>query len=174
MNNLVGNEKRLDWAVIRAEYVAGGISQRKLAEKYGITYNTLRRRAESGDWVKAREKQERRSAEKAAQKTASAVANNAEIAQRIKQKLLLRLEREIDSIPDVKIGSLMYTQTEGHRIDEKTKKPVKTRSGIEYKLREFAAAYKDLTSDMDMTARAENPLLQSLLDLERRAKDAGD
>lgn len=34
MNNLVGNEKRLDWAVIRAEYVAGGISQRKLAEKW--------------------------------------------------------------------------------------------------------------------------------------------
>ena len=33
--------KRIDWNAIRAEYIGGGISQRKLAKKYGVSDTTL-------------------------------------------------------------------------------------------------------------------------------------
>ena len=34
----IGKEKkRVDWNAVHAEYIGGGISQRKLAEKYGVT-----------------------------------------------------------------------------------------------------------------------------------------
>jgi len=40
-----------DWAKIKAEYIRGGISTRKLAEKHGVSYSTLRRHCEKEKWV---------------------------------------------------------------------------------------------------------------------------
>lgn len=42
----------MDWKRIKAEYIAGGTSYRKLAEKYGITLAVLRNVAEREEWVK--------------------------------------------------------------------------------------------------------------------------
>ena len=42
----------MDWNKIKAEYIAGGTSYRKLAEKYGITLAVLRNVAEREEWVK--------------------------------------------------------------------------------------------------------------------------
>lgn len=42
----------MDWKLIKAEYIAGGTSYRKLAEKYGITLAVLRNVAEREEWVK--------------------------------------------------------------------------------------------------------------------------
>lgn len=39
-----------------------------------------------------------------------------------------------------------------------------------YKLRDLAAAYKDLTADMVTTETAGSELLQSLMELERRSR----
>lgn len=43
-------DRRVDWARIRAEYVRGGVSQRDLAAKHGISYNTLKDRAARESW----------------------------------------------------------------------------------------------------------------------------
>ena len=40
-----------DWAKIKAEYIRGGISTRKLAAKHGVSYATLRRHCEKEQWV---------------------------------------------------------------------------------------------------------------------------
>lgn len=40
-----------DWAKIKAEYIRGGISTRKLAEKHRVSYSTLRRHCEKEKWV---------------------------------------------------------------------------------------------------------------------------
>lgn len=82
------------------------------------------------------------------QKTAQAASDNAAIAQRIKEKLLKRLEREIDALPE-KIGS----ETGGTNIVYgKTEKGEKKRTvtSQNYKLRDLTAAYKDLTDDMNL------------------------
>ena len=44
----------MDWKRIRAEYIAGGTSYRKLAEKYEVSFGTLRRVAEREEWTQKR------------------------------------------------------------------------------------------------------------------------
>ena len=44
-----------DWNKIKAEYIAGGTSYRKLAEKHGVSFNTLKTRAIEEQWYKLRQ-----------------------------------------------------------------------------------------------------------------------
>ena len=136
-----------DWAKIRAEYITGGISQRKLAAKYGVSETTLMKKAAAENWYKHKKETDSKSIAKAQQKTANAVADNAIKAERIKSKLLDILERQIDLLPE-KIGSASYVSRFENKKDKKTGKPYKEKSGIEFKLRDLAAMYKDLTADL--------------------------
>ena len=45
----------VDWKKIKAEYIAGGTSYRKLAEKYKANLSVLKRIAREEDWVGLRE-----------------------------------------------------------------------------------------------------------------------
>lgn len=166
-------DNRIDWAAIQAEYIAGGISQRKLAAKHGISQSTLLARAKVEQWATLRQKARDKAVTKALQKTADAAADNAATAQRIKAKLLARLEKEIDQLPENQIGTSTYRQNEKIKIDS-SGRPIKERSGIEFKLREFAAAYKDLTADIMPEQGRSNELLQSLLELEKRGLKDGN
>ncbi|NLH00664.1 MAG: hypothetical protein GX488_01970, partial [Clostridiales bacterium] len=40
------------WTEIRLEYATTGLSYRKLAEKHGVSFNTLKARAKRENWVK--------------------------------------------------------------------------------------------------------------------------
>lgn len=40
----------VDWNTLKAEYIAGGVSYRELAEKYGVSQSTLRQRAAREKW----------------------------------------------------------------------------------------------------------------------------
>ena len=44
----------MNWQKIKAEYIAGGTSYRKLAEKYNVPFGTLRRVAEREGWTQKR------------------------------------------------------------------------------------------------------------------------
>lgn len=44
----------MDWERIKAEYIAGGTSYRKLAEKYGVSFSTLRKVAAKEHWSELR------------------------------------------------------------------------------------------------------------------------
>lgn len=44
----------MDWKKIKAEYIAGGTSYRKLAEKYGVPRTTLERKAKEEKWTELR------------------------------------------------------------------------------------------------------------------------
>lgn len=41
----------MDWKKVKAEYIAGGTSYRKLAKKYGVSFSTLRGIAEREKWT---------------------------------------------------------------------------------------------------------------------------
>ena len=147
------NEKRVDWTAIKAEYIAGGIGQRKLAQKYGVPYGTLRGRSESEGWVNEREQAQRIAIAKSAQKVAESAASNAVTAQRIRAKLLARLEREIDALPD-EIGTNKRKAIIQYEYDGKRPKKQKD-VATEYKLRDLTAAWKDLTEGLIITEKAE-------------------
>ena len=143
----------IDWNPIRAEYIGGGISQRKLAKKYNLSETTLMKKANAEGWHQLRTKAESRSTAQAQQKTAEAAADNAVIAADIKKRLLLRLKRIEEKYP--------FDATEIRTHEGK--------STVTFRIRDLTAAYKDLTEDIQAGSNATNELLQSLLDLERRA-----
>lgn len=151
----IGNQKT-DWVKIRAEYISGNGSTRKLAEKYGVSYSTLRRRAESEGWVALRENAERKANARVAQKTAEKAADNATLAADIKRKGLLIIDRLFDAYMELDC-------TEQKLYD---KRETRTR-----KLKDLTAAYKDLTGDMVTNTEQDSALLRSLLELERRSHD---
>lgn len=93
-------------------------------------------------------------AENAVQKTAEVVADNATLAAGIKRKLLERLNRIVESFPEEEA-------TEVQKFGRTERKV--------YKLKDLTAMYKDLTADMVQPEERQNPLLESLLALERRS-----
>ena len=145
--------KRIDWNAIRAEYIGGGISQRKLAKKYGVSETTLMKKANAEEWHKLRKNAESKSTAEAQQKTAEAAADNATLAADIKRRLLLRLKRTEEKFP----------------MDATEVRAKVGNSYAVYRLKDLTAAYRDLTGDMQLANDAGNELLQSLIDLERRA-----
>lgn len=167
------NEKRIDWAAIRAEYISGGIGQRKLAEKHGVKYTALRFHADSEGWTAERKAAQQKAIKLTTQKTAAAAADNAALAQGIKRKLLLLLDRKTDELIQETLAGTTVRKSETENTFDDCGNIVKvTDSQTEHKIRDLTAAYKDLTADMQQQGGANNELLQSLFDLE--GKNRGD
>ena len=119
----------MSWRKIKAEYIAGGISQRALAEKYGVPFGTLQRRTRKEQWTAKRKAAEEKAVEKVSQKTAEEVADNAVMLQRIKAKLLAKLDSMVDAYPDANAAEIKH----------KTKS-----TEIIYRMRDIAAVYAAL------------------------------
>jgi uncharacterized protein YjcR len=95
----------VNWRKIKAEYIAGGISQRALAEKHGISVRTIERRAQKEKWTKKRRDADGKAVEKVAEKTAEIVADNATLCEQIKTKLLQKLAVLVDQFPEKARGN---------------------------------------------------------------------
>ena len=138
----------MSWRKIKAEYVAGGISQRKLAEKYGVPFGTLQKRARIEKWNSKRRDAEDKAVEKVTQKTAEIVADNAVLLERIKTKLLTRLDKMVDAYPD----------NETVEIKQRTVSKGSSTERI-YRMKDIAAIYAALE---DKTAKANNADIEDL------------
>lgn len=78
--------KSADWNAIRAEYIAGGISTRKLADKYGVNASALMARANREKWAADRKDVASKAQAKSKQKIACMVSDRAaEIAAKKEQ-----------------------------------------------------------------------------------------
>lgn len=129
----------MNWRRIKAEYVAGGISQRALAEKYGISQATVERRAKKEKWTTKRREAEGKSIEKVAEKTAEIVADNAVVLERIKSKILAKVEKMVDAYD---------TDATEYSTVQKTEKGKKA-AILKYKIRDLAAVYESLSDKAD-------------------------
>ena len=90
----------IDWLAIKNDYINGGGSYRKLAEKYGVKFASLRSRAEKESWTKLREEQQHKTSTKTAQKTqekiSDALSEEAATKARIRSKLIGLAEKWVD------------------------------------------------------------------------------
>lgn len=100
----------VNWRKIKAEYIAGQISQRDLAKKYGIGASTLMKRASKEGWTKKRAQVESKILAKVEQKTAEAVADNAALMERAKTGLLRLAVSMIESYPDAQAAEIKRKQ----------------------------------------------------------------
>ena len=110
------------------------MSQAKLAEKYHVSRNMISRHSMAEGWSEARKNARAEIQQKVVQKTAEAVADNAILAEEIKRKGLLTLNRLFDEFNAV--NSTEHREYDGIKLTD-----IK-------RLRDLTAAYKELTDDM--------------------------
>ena len=135
----IGRYDNMDWETLREEYVAGGTSLSALARKHGVSDSTLRRHARKGGWKE-------QAGQAASVGSAEPVKAEAPvIAERVRRRLLLKLERAADEFP--------CDATEIKTQDDSTVKLLK--------LRDLTAAYKELVGDMprDGTGKEESRVI---------------
>lgn len=91
----------VDWLAIRNDYINGGGSYRKLAEKYGVSFNTLKDKAVEEGWKSLKEEHHNKTTTKAQQKTeekiSDALSEEAATKARIRLKLIQMAENWVIS-----------------------------------------------------------------------------
>lgn len=91
----------VDWNIIKAEYIAGGTSYRKLAEKHNVPFSTLKEHARREQWTdlreKARHKADTEYAKKIGQKQANKSVKINDVADKLLDKISLLLD-EFESL----------------------------------------------------------------------------
>lgn len=65
----------VDWLAIKTEYITTDISQRKLAQKYGLAVSTVARKSTDEGWVEQRERHKSNVLSKTTEKIANKEAN---------------------------------------------------------------------------------------------------
>ena len=139
-------KKHIDWAAIQAEYIGGEIGQKKLARKYGVSATVLQTRARKEKWFDLKQQARAEAGKKAVQKTAVIAAENAVRAQRIKTRLLEKLEALMEE---------QLKATEAREYDDHD------RLVAIHRLRDLTSAYKDLTGDMPKAEAGDDALRQA-------------
>ena len=140
----------VSWRKIKAEYIAGGISQRALAEKYGVSKTMVMRKANKEKWTEKRAKAESKAIERVEQKTAEIVADNAVLLEKVKTGLLQKLAGMLEAYPD----------TNAAEVKHRTKN-----TEIIYRMKDIAAIYAALEDKTQKGQSADIEDLAPLADL---------
>lgn len=141
----------MDWKKLKAEYIAGGISYRKLAEKHKVPFHTLRKQAAKEHWRELRDE----AAAKAATKIVELEANK----QVERYKRLLRVSDDLldvveEAVRSFKVGDLLLDRTalkslSGTIKDIKDIQNIKTELDIEEQKARIANLKKQAERDED-------------------------
>ena len=96
-----------DWLKMRTEYVTTDISYRKLAAKYGVSFNTLKGVAGREQWVQLREQARNKIATKAINKEADRTAARYTKLLSVTDLLLEKIEHAVRALDDPEILGLV-------------------------------------------------------------------
>lgn len=84
-----------DWKKIKAEYIRGGISYRKLAAKYKVSPTTLQKRMKSEKWADLKKQKEIKSNAKIIESEANREAKRVDDIQTVADLLLKKIEQGV-------------------------------------------------------------------------------
>lgn len=88
----------MDWNKLKAEYIAGGISYRKLAQKHGVSFNTLKTIAIRENWTDLRQQANNNTTtsivEKVVEENTKYVASVYDVADKLLERIELMLSHE--------------------------------------------------------------------------------
>jgi hypothetical protein len=90
------------WKKIKAEYIAGGTSYRKLAEKYEVKLSALRSVAEREKWVELKAQVQHKANTKIVDTVSDIEADRAAKIIDVADKLLDKISEVIDKVHDTK------------------------------------------------------------------------
>ncbi len=103
-----------DWISIKNEYINTNISYRKLAEKHGVSFNTLKQRGHKENWTALRKKQYHKITTETTQKTADKIISYEvdRISKLIglSDKVMQKIDEAIDQLETISVnGELIDT-----------------------------------------------------------------
>ena len=101
----------MDWNKIKAEYIAGGTSYRKLADKYGVPRTTLERKAKDEKWAELRRQAEGKAEAKMLDAISTKSAKIDDKYFRLVDKLFTKAEEVIDNTPIWQVNSIKEMAT---------------------------------------------------------------
>ena len=110
-----------------------------MSKKYRLSKSTIYQHAKLDNWQTMRTNATNAARTRTIQKTAEAAADNAIVAERLKHKLLLRLERLEGKFPMDATEIQIYDK--GKRVT--------------FRLRDLTASFKDVTEDMQLEGAGE-------------------
>ena len=95
-----------DWNKIKAEYIAGGTSYRKLAEKYGISRSKLQAVATKENWVdlksQTQAKTESKLVDSISDKESKKATNIIDVADKLVEKIYEMLSADVTNAQSIK------------------------------------------------------------------------
>ena len=84
-----------DWKKIKAEYIRG-VSYRRLADKYGVSFSSIQKRGAKEKWTDLRKISSRRSDEKIVESVASQEARRVDCIQTVADMLLEKIKEGVE------------------------------------------------------------------------------
>ena len=141
----------MDWKKLKAEYIAGGTSYRKLAEKYNANLSVLKRIAKEENWVGLREQCKAKAATKIVEIESDKQAERMKRLLTVSDKLLSAVE---DAVDKFKAGELMLEKgalksLSGTIKDIKDIQSLKTELDIEEQKARIAILKKQAMAEED-------------------------
>ena len=147
----------MDWKRIKAEYIAGGTSYRKLAEKYGVSFNTLKTHAVEEQWHKLRQQKDKKVTTKIVESLSDKDAEKAVDIIDVADKLLGKIS---DLMEEMVIDTQSLKQLTSALKDLKEIKGIKSEADMREqearinKLRKDAEREDDTTSEIEIIFNA--------------------
>lgn len=87
-----------DWQAIKTEYITTQTSYRKLAQKYGVSYQAICHRSKEEGWIDLREQHKNKTISKTLEKISQQEANRAARIHTVADKLLDKIEAMVDAV----------------------------------------------------------------------------
>jgi hypothetical protein len=98
----------VDWKTIKAEYIAGGTSYRKLAAKYGVSRTAIQKRAREDKWVELRSQTKAKTDAKISDEVSDKESAKAVKIIDVADKLIERISNTIDKMGVIDPQSLKH------------------------------------------------------------------
>lgn len=141
----------MDWSKLKREYIAGGTSYRKLAEKYGVSFSTLRKVAAKEGWTELRDKARAKADTKLTDLISDQQAERYKRLQDVTDMLLDNLETIVTrvTLDEMVLDKYTLKQITGALKDIKDIQNIKSGLDLEEQRARIAILKKQAESDDD-------------------------
>jgi hypothetical protein len=137
----------VDWNKIKAEYIAGGTSYRKLCSKYGVSRTTLQRKAKDENWLGLRSQAEAKTETKLVDTISDKSAKIDDKYFSLVDKLMEKAEETIANTPVWSVNALKEMTTALKNLKEC--KGVKSEADIREQEARIAKLQKEAQEDTE-------------------------
>ena len=143
-----------DWKKIKSEYIAGGISYRKLAEKHGVPFNTLKTHAVKEGWNELRQQASQKAATKIVEIESSKQAERMKRLLDVSDQLLDAVEDAVRtfSVKELKFEKGVLKSLSGAIKDIKDIQNIKSQLDIEEQKARIAILKKQAEADSTVSS----------------------